>query len=1036
MTSANLITEHKFLTGGGEMGELIRSFDWSKTSVGSPDTWPQTLRIAVRIMLDCPFGMYIAWGKEYIQLYNDGYRPILGATKHPHALGISTRQTFEEAWPTIGSMFEGVMQGTPVGFPDFILQLDRNGFVEECVFDFSYSPIRLEDGEVGGVLVTVIETTEKVRAVKALKESERRFQNLVREANIGIVVLTGDEMRVEVVNEAYGRLINLKPNDLLGKPLFDLVPQAEELFYPLLNKVRLTGESLYLYDQPYSVVTHGEKKEGYVNIVYQAYKETDGTISGVIALCQDVTETITSRITIEENEKHLSNERTLLYNSFMNAPAGIAILKGDTYIYEFANAEYEKLVKKKITLGKTVKELFPEVEQQGMIAILKNVFSTGEPFSASELPVELNTKGDSSLEKIFLNLVVQPVRDETGNTERLLAHVIDVTQQVNARKQIEASEKRFSNILSQSIMAIAILKGPELVLEFANEPMIATWRKGHDIIGKPVLEIMPEMKEQPFTEMLDQVYKTGVPYYGYEVKTINIQNGKELELYYNFVYQPFTEADNTITGVTILATEVTEQVNAKKLIEESELFNRTVLESSPDCLKVLDIEGRIQYMNFNGLCQMEIDDFSTFKNKNWWSLWGSENEALVKASVEKALTGETAQFTAFCLTAKGTPKWWDVVVSPVGNAGEPVKQIISVSRDITEQKNAEQKIAESEAQFRILADSIPQLAWIANGEGWIYWYNQRWYDYTGTTLDEMQGWGWDKVHHPDHIKEVVEFVKEAWKKDEAFELIFPLRRHDGVYRWFLTRAYPVKDSKGNIERWIGTNTDIDDQRKVLEQKDEFISIASHEMKTPLTAAKAYLQLLEMSLGESNGKLKVYARKANDSIEKLNQLIVDLLDVSKIQEGKINYNFTPFNLNELIESTVEDMQHSFPGHTMIKSGKTDNPVTGDKDRLQQVVINLLSNAIKYSPDSKEIYINIEETTGEVTLSIKDKGIGINKQHLQKIFDRYYRVEDEGTKFQGLGIGLYISNEIIMRHKGKMWVESDHGKGSTFYFTIPI
>jgi PAS domain-containing protein len=142
--------------------------------------------------------------------------------------------------------------------------------------------------------------------------------------------------------------------------------------------------------------------------------------------------------------------------------------------------------------------------------------------------------------------------------------------------------------------------------------------------------------------------------------------------------------DDTITGITVLATEVTEHVLAKKQMAASELFNRTILESSPDCLKVLDIEGRIQFMNFNGLCLMEIDDFSTFKNKSWSTLWGSENEALVKASIDKALTGETAQFTALCPTAKGTPKWWDVVVSPVGVAGKPVQQIISVSRDITE----------------------------------------------------------------------------------------------------------------------------------------------------------------------------------------------------------------------------------------------------------------------------------------------------------------------------------------------------------------
>lgn len=139
-----------FLSGGGEMGDLIRAKDWSKTSLGHTDDWPQGLRTMVSVMLDNPFGMYIAWGNDYIQLYNDGYRPILGSTKHPQALGISTRETFAEIWHIIEPMFDGVMKGKAVGFSDFMLPLNRNGFIEECYFDFSYSPLRQENGEVGG----------------------------------------------------------------------------------------------------------------------------------------------------------------------------------------------------------------------------------------------------------------------------------------------------------------------------------------------------------------------------------------------------------------------------------------------------------------------------------------------------------------------------------------------------------------------------------------------------------------------------------------------------------------------------------------------------------------------------------------------------------------------------------------------------------------------------------------------------------------------------------------------------------------------
>ncbi len=176
-----LLQKDEFLSGGGEMGKLIRATDWSKTPLGDPKNWPQSLRTMVSVMLNNPFGMYIAWGKEYTQIYNDGYRPILGTTKHPQALGISTRETFAEIWHIIESMFDGVMNGVPVGFPDFMLPLERNGFIDNCYFDFAYCPIKNDDGEVGGVLVTVIETTNKKKALDDLKESRKIFR--IKELN-------------------------------------------------------------------------------------------------------------------------------------------------------------------------------------------------------------------------------------------------------------------------------------------------------------------------------------------------------------------------------------------------------------------------------------------------------------------------------------------------------------------------------------------------------------------------------------------------------------------------------------------------------------------------------------------------------------------------------------------------------------------------------------------------------------------------------------------------------------------------------------
>jgi len=186
--------------------------------------------------------------------------------------------------------------------------------------------------------------------------------------------------------------------------------------------------------------------------------------------------------------------------------------------------------------------------------------------------------------------------------------------------------------------------------------------------------------------------------------------------------------------------------------------------------------------------------------------------------------------------------------------------------------------------------------------------------------------------------------------------------------------------------------------------------------------------------ETHYKDLIFANKAAASIDRLNDLIGELMDVSKIQNGKLDLNITTFNFNEMMADAVESIQYGALLHKIKTSGTIKGAVTGDKERLKQVVINLLSNAVKYSPAAKNVFVHLSTSKGKIQVSIKDTGIGIRKESLEKIFDRYYREEQRAVHFQGLGIGLFISYEIIQRHNGKIWAESEPGIGSTFYFTI--
>ena len=231
--------------------------------------------------------------------------------------------------------------------------------------------------------------------------------------------------------------------------------------------------------------------------------------------------------------------------------------------------------------------------------------------------------------------------------------------------------------------------------------------------------------------------------------------------------------------------------------------------------------------------------------------------------------------------------------------------------------------------------------------------------------------------------------------------------------------------------------EIEFRKEAERKKDEFISIASHELKTPMTSIKGYIQLLERSLDKEDLETtRVRLHKVQNQVEKLNLLVADLLDISKIESGKLKFNKKYFSFDKILDHIIEVMQQANPEVKFIKKGGIDTEIFGDEMRIEQVIINFITNAIKYAPDSDEVHITSELRGDEIYFSVKDFGIGMAKEHQQQIFDKFYRVEETSERFQGLGIGLYICQEIIERHEGKIGVNSEPDEGSEFYFTIPL
>ncbi len=296
-----------------------------------------------------------------------------------------------------------------------------------------------------------------------------------------------------------------------------------------------------------------------------------------------------------------------------------------------------------------------------------------------------------------------------------------------------------------------------------------------------------------------------------------------------------------VVGGVLTVRDITERKKTEEALRENEAFLRSVLDSSPDCVKVIDLEGRLVYMNGPGLCIMEIESFADFQGRRWSGLWPEEAREQIVQSISDAKAGHTARFSAFCPTAKGTPRWWDITVSPVRDQHGRVTRLLSVSRDVTAEREREAALLDSEARFRTLAEAIPQFVWACRPDGACDYLNTRWVEYTGVPEAQHHGLGWQEAVHPDDR----EHTAAAWDSfirgnSPSYDVEYRLRAGDGTYRWFQARASIQRDDNGNPVRVFGTSSDISDRKEAEERQHLMTRELHHRVKNTLATVQAVI----------------------------------------------------------------------------------------------------------------------------------------------------------------------------------------------------
>ncbi|AWK88791.1 hybrid sensor histidine kinase/response regulator [Azospirillum thermophilum] len=497
----------------------------------------------------------------------------------------------------------------------------------------------------------------------------------------------------------------------------------------------------------------------------------------------------------------------------------------------------------------------------------------------------------------------------------------------------------------------------------------------------------------------------------------------------------------TISGAVTVMEDITQQLAAEQRLKDAVDRATDILESIGDAFYAIDQHWRFTYVNRHalelfGMTRDEMvgrDFFEVFPQ-----IRGSE----IHARYSQAMAdGQMANFESVSPVLR---RWVSFSIYPQQGGGLSV-----YFRDISTQKEAEALLKDSEQRFRTLADSIPQLAWMARPDGAIFWYNRRWYEYTGSTFEEMRGWGWRSVHHPDHIERVVARFQYSLETGEPWEDTFPMRGRNGEWRRFLSRALPVRDERGNIILWFGTNTDVTEQFEVEEalrrakeeaeqaaqSKSKFLASASHDLRQPMQSLFLFAGALHGHVQGEKGRAAL--THLERGLDMLKSLLDSLLDVSRLDAGVVRPTIESFPIDALLD-------HIAAGYAPVARSKglewrmsgCLHVVRSDRVLLGRMIRNLIENAIRYT-EAGSVEVACHVAGDRLRVEVGDTGIGIPEDQLSRIFEEFHQIgNQERDRTQGLGLGLAIVQRISRLLDHPVSVRSVPGRGSTFTIEVPL
>ncbi len=669
---------------------------------------------------------------------------------------------------------------------------------------------------------------------------------------------------------------------------------------------------------------------------------------------------------------------------------------------------------------------------------------------------------------------------------------------VRVRSQLKLAQTRYENeqwmhsLFQQAPVAIGILRGPSFVVELANPGMCELWnRTPEQLLGRPIFEVLTEAAGHGFEELLTGVLETGVAFVGNELPVTLIRNGQPQTVWVNLIYEALRESNQDvdgglITGIVAVATDVTEQVLARQKIEESEQELQRLFEQAPVVLSIVGREPDFVYRMANAAYAELVDrPLDGIVGRPLLDVLpeikGQGFDDLLKQVMTTGVPFITRE-APVSLTRNGKFQsfYFDFMYYPIRKPGEEITGAMGVCIDVTEQVLARQTIEVSQQQFKQLTDLVPQILWTARPDGYIDYYNQTWYTYTGFA----EGYGdqsWIPLLHPDDLQLCIDTWYHSVQTGAPYQIEYRFadRRMPGTYRWFMGRAVPVRDEANTITKWFGTCTDIHDHKTAAERLEhvvaerteslrqstlsleranadlersnfnllQFASVASHDLKEPLRKIQAFSNLLTTTLTDRlSDEEQTHFERIVRSAVRMQTLVDDILHLSKLSDQTVRYE--PVALNSILSQIQDDLEITIQDKNALIQVDDLPTIEAIPGQMHQLFQNLISNGLKFNTNHQPI-VTIESGSlspelkaelgingnGHVVVCVRDNGIGFEPQYREKIFGMFQRLHGR-TQYEGTGIGLTICRRIVDNHQGFLTADGQPGEGALFQIVLPL